>query len=582
MVEVIHLVDENENNGNDDPAGWKRAREVIETARISDWDEPTFAGGLFMGDFQPDLVFPFPFQNEEDRREGDTFLLKLKEFLIEEVDADKIDREEEIPEKVIDGLAELGAFGMKVPEEYGGLGFSQINYNRAIAMVSSHCSSTALMLSAHQSIGVSRPVSQFGTPQQKENYLHAIAEGAISAFALTEPEVGSDPARMKTVAEHEGGKWVLNGRKLWCTNGLIADHILVISRTGDGKDDSNEISAFIVETDWDGVNVEQRCRFMGLNGIQNGLIRFDDVHVPPENLVGERGQGLKIALTILNTGRLTMPAMCVGAARKCHEIARVWCNEREQWGKPIGKHESVGGKLGYISSHLFAMEAVTWLTSGLEDRGGMDLRIEAAMAKLFCSETLWEIADETLQIRGGRGYERADSLKDRGELGYPVERILRDARLNRIGEGTSEILKMFIAREAVDPHMNIAGDLVKEDSSLGSKLRSVLYAGWRYSLWYPRQWIRWDYTPSIAKHGGEISRHLSFVKTHSHILSRTLFHAMVRYGRDLEQRHLLLERLVDVGTDLLDRVFTSSDEDLMETAENVMGGKMNDLESGIT
>lgn len=602
--------------------GWERARRMLESARLSTWDSPTYAGQLFMGTFDPDLVFPFPFQSDEDRQKGNQFLTKLRSFLEEELDPDRVDREEEIPDDVLEGLAEVGAFGMKVPEQYGGLGLSQVNYNRAIAMVSGYCSSTALMLSAHQSIGVSRPVVEYGTEEQKQRFLPGIADGEISAFALTEPTVGSDPARMQTVAEpvDNGERYRINGEKLWCTNGLIADHMVVICRTGQ-PDEERNTTAFIVETDRDGFEVAQRCQFMGLNGIQNGLIEFNDVEVPAKNLLWEEGKGLKLALSILNTGRLTMPAMCVGSARQCLRIARKWCNDRKQWGRPIGKHEAVAGKLGFIASHVFAMEAVTWMVSGLEDRGGYDLRIEAAMAKLFCSESLWEIVDETMQIRGGRGYERPDSLRERGEDPYPVERIMRDCRLNLIGEGTSEILRMFIAREAIDPHMELAGDLV-EDVPFGRKTKTFFKAGLKYATWYPRQWFHLDRTRRISNFGGPLAHHLRFVKTFSHRLARTLFHAMVRHGKSLEQRQLLMSRLVDVGTNLfvmtsaisyarglpeydekqdygveladlfcrvartrvrtkLNRTFTETDRDLFETAQNVMDERMTDLEEGI-
>jgi alkylation response protein AidB-like acyl-CoA dehydrogenase len=592
---------------------------MLEAARLSEWSSPTYAGQLFMGDFDPDLIFPFPFQDEDDRESGDQFLEQLRSVLENKLDPDRVDREGEIPEEVMDALADVGAFAMKIPEEYGGLGLSQVNYNRAIAMVAGHCSSTALMLSAHQSIGVSRPLVEYGTEEQKQRFLPDIADGDISAFALTEPTVGSDPANMETVAEpvDNGDAYRINGEKLWCTNGLIADHMLVICRTGD-----QSTTAFVVETDREGVEPVQRCEFMGLNGIQNGLIEFDDVRVPAENLIWEEGKGLKLALSILNTGRLTMPAMCVGAARQCHRIARDWCDRREQWGKSIGKHEAVAGKLGYISSHLFAMEAVTWMVSGLEDAGDYDLRIEAAMAKLFCSETLWQIVDHTMQIRGGRGYERADSLRERGETPYPVERIMRDCRLNLIGEGTSEILRMFIAREALDPHMQLAGDLVESEPSFGEKFSTFLSASLKYSIWYPRQWIHLNRTRRISRLGGELSHHLRFVKSRSHKLARTLFHAMVRHGKQLEHRQLLMSRLVDVGMDLfvmsasiayangllereqgesygiqladlfcrmarrrvrsrMERVFTETDRDLYRTAQDVMDGEMIELEHGI-
>ncbi|MBI4354377.1 MAG: acyl-CoA dehydrogenase family protein, partial [Candidatus Omnitrophica bacterium] len=432
--------------------------EVAEAARETEWHAPSFLAELFMGRLNTRLVFPYPEQDEQDRRAGDEYLKRVEDFLRCQVDPDAIDRTKEMPPHVIEGLVRLGCFGMKIPKDYGGLGLSQINYNRVISLVASYCGSTAVWLSAHQSIGAPQPLKLFGTEEQKRRYLPRLAAGAISAFALTELGVGSDPANMETTATpiEDGAAYLLNGQKLWCTNGPVAEVIIVMARTPsmtvDGKE-RKQITAFIVERSMPGVEAVHRCDFLGLKGIQNGVLRFTNVRVPKANVLWGVGAGLKLALMTLNTGRLTLPAGCVGAAKRCLQISRQWAKERKQWGRAIGHHEAIAAKLGEMAATVFAMDAMVWLASALADRRDTDIRLEAAMAKLFCSEAAWRIADETLQIRGGRGYETADSLRARGETAYPVERILRESRINLIIEGTSEIMRLFIAREALDAHM---------------------------------------------------------------------------------------------------------------------------------
>ncbi|MDA1141976.1 MAG: acyl-CoA dehydrogenase family protein [Planctomycetota bacterium] len=532
----------------------KEAMELAEASRETDWQHPSFLAELFMGRFQPNLIFPFPEQSSEDREVGDKFLEKVESFLKERVDPDEIDRTREIPDDVLRGLIELGCFRMKIPAEYGGLGFSQVNYNRAMAMISSYCGSTAVFLSAHQSIGAPQPLKMFGSEEQKKKYLPRLAEGAISAFALTEPGVGSDPAKMLTTAtpSPDGKTYVINGLKQWCTNGPVSDIIIVMAKTPskwvDGKE-KKQISAFIVEKDMPGFEVRHRCDFMGLKGIQNGLLNFNNVVVPKENLLWEEGKGLKLALVTLNTGRLTLPAACSGMVKACLRMAREWSNEREQWGRAIGKHEAVASKIARMSSTLFAMESITWLTSGMADTGQHDIRLEAAMAKLFCTEAAWHFTDETVQIRGGRGYETADSLRARGEKAYPVERMLRDARINTIIEGTSEIMRLFIAREALDGHMRLAGDILKPKIPWGRKAVCAAKAGIYYAGWYPKQWLPLDVFPKFVHHG-QFGKHMRFISQSSRKTARNIFHAMMRYQAGLEHKQILLARIVDIGADL--------------------------------
>ncbi len=529
----------------------QKSLDVAEEAREQSWKHPSFVGELFTGKVNWELLFPFPDQDDTDKKIGDEFVKKLETFLKTNVDADAIDRNSLIPDSVMKGLAELGCFGMKIPKEYGGLGLSQINYNRAIALVASHCGSTAVLLSAHQSIGVPQPLKMFGTPEQKKKYLPLFSKGAVSAFALTEPEVGSDPAKMSTTAtpSEDGNHYFINGQKLWCTNGTIADVLVVMAKTPskivNGKE-KTQITAFIVETkNMPGFEVVHRCSFMGLKGIQNGLLKFHNVKVPKENIIWGLGQGLKLALVTLNTGRLTVPAACTAMAKKSLLIARDWSNKRVQWGQAIGKHEAVTSKISLMAATTFAMESVTWLTSAMADQNKTDIRLEAAMAKLFCTEASWRIADDSVQIRGGRGYETADSLRGRGEEPIPVERFMRDCRINLIIEGTSEVMHLFIAREAMDPHLRRILPMMSGKANLQTMLGTFFH----YAFWYPKQWI---YFPSGAsgKIPSSLKKHICFIGKTSHKLARRLFHAMAIHQQGLEKRQQILFRFVNIGTDL--------------------------------
>lgn len=531
-------------------AGQRAAVELTEAAR-EEKRTSGFVADLFMGRAHPAALLPFPRQTHEDQDQGDAFLERLGRLLREQTDPDEIDRTGEIPEPVIRALADLGAFAIKVPVPYGGLGLSQTNYCRAAMLLGGHCGNLTALISAHQSIGVPQPLLLFGTEEQKRRFLPRFARGEISAFALTETGVGSDPARMLTRAEPtaDGEAFILNGEKLWCTNGTRAGVIVVMAKTpartvqGQARD---QITAFIVEMDSPGVEVVRRCHFMGLRALYNGVIRFTNVRVPRGNILLGEGKGLRVALSTLNTGRLTLPAACTGLAKRCLDISTRWAARREQWGAPIGRHAFIADKLARMAADTFAMESMTLYAASLVDKDKhADVRLEAALCKLWGTEAAWRIVNDTMQIRGGRGYETADSLRARGENPEPVERLMRDCRINTIFEGSSEIMRLFIAREALDPHLKVAGAIFNSKLPMKARLAAAAKAGMFYARWYPGLLV-----PKWSKGGATLGRHKRFVERNSRKLARSLFHAMARFGPKLEREQLLLGRFVDIAAEL--------------------------------
>jgi alkylation response protein AidB-like acyl-CoA dehydrogenase len=532
-------------------AGQRAALEMAEAAR-DERRNTGLAAGIFFGEPDFNKLLPFPKQSVEDHDQGDAFLHRLEDVLDKFADPDEIDASGEIPDELLNELARIGAFGIKIPVRYGGLGLSQTNYSRAAMLLGSRCGNLAALLSAHQSIGAPQPLILFGTEEQKAKYLPRCAKGEISAFALTENEVGSDPARMKTEAklDEDGQNYTLNGEKLWCTNGTKAGMIVVMAKTPT-VEKPHATTAFLVETSWPGVEVLHRCHFMGLKALYNGVIRFENVSVPAVNVLGGVGRGLKVALTTLNTGRITLPAACTGLSQRCLDISKRWARSREQWGQPIGRHAAVADKLSRMAADTFAMESIVRYVSAMVDRDKhADVRLEAAIGKLWGSEKSWRIMDDTMQMRGGRGFETAASLKARGDVPEPVERLFRDSRINTIFEGSSEIMRLFIAREALEPHLNLGAAAINPTLPWKVRAKAAMRAARFYSMWYPMKWM-----PTGAGDAKELLHpslqfELDAIARQSRVLARRLFAAMVLNGPQLEKRQVVLGHFVDVGAEL--------------------------------
>ena len=527
----------------------REARKVAEAARETEWTKPSFGKELFLGRLRLDLVDPWPSNSPEQVAAGEAFLERLRPY-VETIDGAAIEREASIPDDVFSGLAELGAFGMKLPTKYGGLGLSHLYYCKALTLAGSANGSIGTLLSAHQSIGVPQPVKMFGNDEQKQKYLPRVAAGEVSAFLLTEPDVGSDPARLGTSATPVEGGYLLNGVKLWATNGPISTLLVVMARVPKSEGRRGGITAFVVEADSPGITVESRNAFMGLRGIENSVTRFHDVFVPEANVLGAEGRGLKIALTTLNTGRLSLPAMCVASSKWCLNVARGWAAERVQWGRPVGRHEALSTKISFIAATTYAMEAMVDLCCLLADDDANDIRIEAALLKLYASEMAWKIADDLVQIRGGRGFETADSQRARGERGLEAEQVLRDLRIMRIFEGSTEIMHLLIAREAVDAHLAVAGDIIDPDASRDDKLKAVAKAGAFYAGWLPTLVAGKGQVPNAYADFGPLAHQLRYVERTTRKLARSIFYGMGRWQGAMERKQAFLGRVVDIGAEL--------------------------------
>ncbi len=396
---------------------------------------PSFAKGLYAGLFDAGRVFPFPQPSEAETRESEAFIQRLNAFMDAHLDPDAIDRNADIPRNLIRGFADTGLLSCTIDQRYGGLGFSQIQYCRAVEQVARRCGSTALFINAHQSIGM-KALLLYGTEEQKDTWLPRLACGeALAAFALTEMHAGSDAANVQTraVFHPEKNAWVINGTKQWITNGSIADVLTVMARTEIKGED--KITAFLVTPDMPGFKVTAPAlEKVGMRGTRTAKLAFKDMEVPAANVLGELGRGLHIALHALDFGRTTFGATCSGTVKYCVERAIDHVQKRFQFKQSIAHFDLVKEKIARMAAYAYAMDAMTQLTAGLVDRGEEDYMLETAMLKVFASEKQWDILYDTMQLFGGRSFFTDE----------PFERMMRDARLNSIGEGSNDVLRAFI------------------------------------------------------------------------------------------------------------------------------------------
>lgn len=481
-----------------------------------------FARDLFFGRFLQEAIFPYPRPSPDEQAKGDAAVAEARDYIRSAIDPARVDREAEIPPDVILGLGRAGVLGATISPEFGGRGLSQQNYCRVMELIGGHCAATAVFVNAHHSIGL-RALELFGTPEQKRTWLKPLAAGEkIAAFALTEPEAGSDAANVQTRAQPSGdGKgYVLNGEKRYITNGGIAQVLTVMARTPDANDPDGKVTAFLVTPDMPGFEVvEARMPKCGIRGTATARLAFHEMYVPRENILGSLGKGLRLALTVLDFGRTTFGASCTGAARFCVEKAVEYANSRKQFGRTLGEFGLVQRKIAEAAAHTFAMESATYHTAALIDRGAEDYMLETAMLKVFASDALWTIVNDTLQIHGGAGYFS----------NQPFERMMRDARINLIGEGANDVLRCFIAGVGL--------------RHLGQQMLEVRGSPWKVGLLrrpLPRiPVVHGRLQPAVARLSRQISAFARACRT-----------ALFRHRENIVNEQFVLARLGDVATEL--------------------------------
>lgn len=414
-------------------------RKLVEELLFSEKKKPSFAKQLYFGIFDAKQVFPYPKISSEEQKQTEAFLSQVEDLAQKEIDPDWIDRHAEIPERAIRALGDLGVLGMTISKEYGGLGMSQNAYCRAVEEIAKRCGSTALFINAHQSIGL-KALLLFGTDEQCKRWLKPLAKGeALAAFALTEPHAGSDASGVETRAVYDAAKnaYIINGKKQWITNGSLAQVLTVMAQTtvDTPKGKQDKITAFLVTPDMPGFKVAApSLEKVGMRGSKTANLEFQNMEVPAANILGPLGGGLKVCLTVLDYGRTTFGATCTGAGKMLLQKAIDHSRSRYQFKRPIGSFGLVKEKIARMSALVYAMEATTYMTAGFVDAGVEDFMLEAAILKVFASDSLWSILYDTMQIYGGRSF-----FTD-----APFERMMRDARLNMIGEGSNEVMRAFI------------------------------------------------------------------------------------------------------------------------------------------
>ncbi len=481
-----------------------------------------FAKDLFFGHFRADSIFPYPSLPPELEAATRKAVDEVRQYTRDHIDAARIDRDSRIPDEVVHGLGQIGVLGMCVSPRYGGRGFSQQQYCRIMEVIGAHCGGTTVFVNAHHSIGL-RAIELFGTEEQKERWLPTLSSGeTLAAFALTEPEAGSDAANVRTRAtpSPDGRGFILNGTKRYITNGAIAGMLTVMARTPDPKEPDGKVTAFLVTPDMPGFEVvEARMDKVGIRGTATARLAFHDMFVPKENILGEYGKGLKLALTVLDFGRTTFGASCTGVAKFCIQEATKYANERKQFGQTLAEFDLVREKIALAAAEMYAMESATYHTAALIDTGAHDYMLETSMIKLFASDSLWRIVNDTLQIHGGTGF-----FTDR-----PFERLMRDARLNLIGEGANDVLRCFNAMVGL--------------RNLGKELQDVLKKPWRAVM-------LWRSPPRIPVQHSLLQVPASKLAKQIARFARACIRALATYREEIIEHEFVQARLGDTATEL--------------------------------
>jgi len=495
--------------------------------------EQSFMKSLFHGVVEEGGLFPFP---EAPREAGDTanrLVESVRRYFEKNVDSKQIDLDEKIPQKVLDDLKELGLFGMAIPTAYGGGGMSHTTFARVMEEIGALDSSIAVTLGAHQSIGL-EGILLFGTEAQKAKYLPKLATGEhVASFALTEPGAGSDAAAIQTRAEKRGDKYILNGSKVWITNGAFADIFTVFARTSSSEDGAKpRLTAFIVERG-KGLTIGKHERKLGIRGASTTEVFFDNVEVPEANVLGEVGRGFKVAMEVLNNGRIVLAAGCVGGAKRLIRMAVERAEERKAFGRAIGEFGLIKDKIAEMMAETYALESMTYMTTGLVDRRAGDYSVESAICKVYGSETLWRVANETLQIAAGTGYM----------CSYPYERFLRDARINLIFEGTNEILRCFIALSG----MQGPGEELAEVSKA---MREPIKGFGLLSDFALRKAKSALGRERVSRAHPVLAREAVILEEFTSDLARNVDKVLRRHGRNIAEMQFTQKRVADMAIDL--------------------------------
>jgi acyl-CoA dehydrogenase family member 9 len=496
-----------------------------------------FGKALFRGEFRGEALFPYPELAEAERTTVEEAVAAVRAFAEARIDAAAIDRDAEIPPAVIQGLAELGVLGMTAPVQWGGRGFSQLGYCRVMEVIGGHCASTAVFVNAHQSIGI-RALVLFGTTEQQERWLPSLTRGEnLAAFALTEEQAGSDASNVQTTAHpsEDGQTYILNGTKRYITNGAIAGVLTVMARTPDPRGGESKVTAFLVTPDMPGFEVvEARMPKCGIRGTTTARLAFHDTPVPAANILGPLGKGLKVALTVLDFGRTTFGASCTGLAKVCLAAAARHAATRRQFGRPLADLELIKKKLAYLAATAYAMEATTYQTAALIDRGAEDYMLETAILKVFTTEALWHGVYETLQVHGGQGYFTDE----------PYERMMRDARINTIGEGANEVLKAFIALVGM---RDIGEDLKATLGGLKSP-STFLPTFWNFTRDHFGRMVR---TPTVPVATAMLRPMAESLARRVARFGRTVERLLITHREAILERQYIQERIADAAIALV-------------------------------